>query len=91
MEKDLPLRGYKVIELATVVAAPTAGRLLAEFGAEVIKIEPPSGDPLREIGEMHMSAPLTSVCQNKIVRPEAAGTQKARPLSLFPKRNVQFS
>jgi len=54
MEKDLPLRGYKVIELATVVAAPTAGRLLAEFGAEVIKIEPPSGDPLREIGEMHM-------------------------------------
>lgn len=54
MEKDLPLSGYKVIELATVVAAPTAGRLLAEFGAEVIKIEPPSGDPLREIGEMHM-------------------------------------
>lgn len=41
MKKDLPLSGYKVIELATVVAAPTAGRLLAEFGAEVIKIEPP--------------------------------------------------
>lgn len=53
MNKELPLSGYRVIELATVVAAPTAGRLLAEFGAEVIKIEPPSGDPLREIGEMH--------------------------------------
>lgn len=55
MDKELPLSGYKVIELATVVAAPTAGRLLAEYGAEVIKIEmPPFGDPLRSIGEMHM-------------------------------------
>lgn len=54
MKKELPLSGYKVIELATVVAAPTAGRLMAEFGADVIKIEPPSGDPLRGIGEMHM-------------------------------------
>ena len=54
MSNQLPLSGYKVIELATVVAAPTAGRLLAEYGAEVIKIEMPSGDPLRGIGEMHM-------------------------------------
>lgn len=54
MSNQLPLSGYKVIELATVVAAPTAGRLLAEYGAEVIKIEMPSGDPLRSIGEMHM-------------------------------------
>lgn len=53
MKNELPLSGYKVIELATVVAAPTAGRLLAEYGAEVIKIEMPSGDPLRSIGEMH--------------------------------------
>lgn len=55
MTKTLPLQGYKVIELATVVAAPTAGRLLSDYGAEVIKIEmPPAGDPLREVGEMHM-------------------------------------
>ena len=55
MTKDLPLQGYKVIELATVVAAPTAGRLLSDYGAEVIKIEmPPAGDPLRSVGEMHM-------------------------------------
>ncbi len=55
MTKDLPLQGYKVIELATVVAAPTAGRLLSDYGAEVIKIEmPPAGDPLRGVGEMHM-------------------------------------
>ena len=55
MTNDLPLKGYKVIELATVVAAPIAGRLLSDFGAEVIKIEmPPDGDPLRSVGEMHM-------------------------------------
>lgn len=54
MDKTLPLKGIKVIELATVVAAPTAGRLLADFGAEVIKIETPDGgDVLRAVGEMH--------------------------------------
>jgi formyl-CoA transferase len=43
-----PLRGIRVLELGNFVAAPTAGRLLAEFGAEVIKIElPQGGDEVR--------------------------------------------
>ncbi|NMA49344.1 MAG: CoA transferase [Tissierellia bacterium] len=42
-----PLEGVKVIELATFIAAATAGRFLADLGAEVIKIESPKGDPLR--------------------------------------------
>ncbi|KUO94612.1 CaiB/BaiF CoA transferase family protein [Ferroacidibacillus organovorans] len=43
-----PLHGLKVLELGQLVAAPFATRLLAEFGAEVIKVEPPSkGDPIR--------------------------------------------
>ena len=43
-----PLRGIRVLELGNFVAAPTAGRLLAEFGAEVIKIElPRTGDEVR--------------------------------------------
>lgn len=54
MHSTFPLEGIKVIELATVVAAPTAGRILAEYGAEVIKIEMPgAGDSLRVIGDMH--------------------------------------
>lgn len=55
MEKQkLPLAGMKVIELATVVAAPTVGRLLANYGAEVIKIEtPPFGDQQRRIGKTY--------------------------------------
>ncbi len=52
-EIKMPLEGIRVIELAAVVAAPTAGRMLAHFGAEVIKIEAPSGDVLRKVGDMH--------------------------------------
>jgi len=49
----LPLQGIKVIELGTLIAGPSCGRLLAEFGAEVIKIEAPdSGDQLRQWRKM---------------------------------------
>lgn len=37
--KKMPLEGIRVVELATVVAAPTASRVLCAFGAEVIKVE----------------------------------------------------
>jgi formyl-CoA transferase len=44
-----PLDGLKVVELGTLIAGPFASRILAEFGAEVIKIESPDGgDPLRK-------------------------------------------
>ena len=47
MEQSLPLAGLKVVELATVVAGPAAARILAGYGAEVIKIETPvKGDLL---------------------------------------------
>ena len=50
----LPLQGVKVIELGTLIAGPFCARLLAEFGAEVIKIEPPGGgDPLRKWRKLH--------------------------------------
>jgi formyl-CoA transferase len=42
-----PLAGVRVLELGTMLAGPFAARLLGEFGAEVIKVEPPEGDPLR--------------------------------------------
>jgi len=38
---DGPLSGIRVVELGTLIAAPFAARLLAEFGAEVVKIEQP--------------------------------------------------
>lgn len=42
------LEGYRVVELAIWVAGPAAGGLLADWGADVIKVEGPSGDPMRE-------------------------------------------
>lgn len=48
---NMPLAGLKVVELATVVAAPTAGRMLCAYGAEVIKVETLYGDEMRLAGE----------------------------------------
>ncbi|ALG84595.1 CaiB/BaiF CoA transferase family protein [Gordonia phthalatica] len=45
--RRLPLAGVRVLELGNYIAAPTAGRMLADFGAEVIKIERETGDELR--------------------------------------------
>ncbi|KAA0180359.1 CaiB/BaiF CoA transferase family protein [Cupriavidus cauae] len=47
-EKDLPLAGVKVLEFCTVAAGPFCGMLLADMGADVVKIEPPDGDTLRQ-------------------------------------------
>ena len=44
---DLPFTGLKVIDCASYIAAPAAATMLADFGADVLKIEPPEGDPLR--------------------------------------------
>ncbi len=46
-----PLAGYRVLELGSTVAGPFCGRLFADFGAEVIKVEPAEGDAVRSFGE----------------------------------------
>jgi formyl-CoA transferase len=49
-----PLTGLKVLELGTLIAGPYCARLMAEFGAEVVKIETPGeGDPLRKWRKLH--------------------------------------
>ncbi|MYL71674.1 CoA transferase [Halobacillus litoralis] len=50
--EHLPLQGVRVLELGTLLAGPFSGRLLADFGAEVIKVEPPGkSDPMRNWGK----------------------------------------
>ena len=46
-----PLAGVRVLELCSTIAGPACGRLLADFGAEVTKVEPPGGDSMRGMGK----------------------------------------
>ena len=45
--QDSPLHGVRIVDLTTGLAGPFATRMLAEAGADVVKVEPPSGDPAR--------------------------------------------
>ena len=44
-----PLEGLRIVELAQMIAGPSSGQLLADYGADVIKIEPPGGDYARQL------------------------------------------
>lgn len=46
----LPLAGLRVLEAGSSIAAAFCAKLLAAFGAEVVKVEPPEGDPIRQVG-----------------------------------------
>lgn len=65
MEK--PLQGLRVIELGQLLAGPFAGCMLGYFGAEVIKVEPPGGDPIRNWREVKDGTSLwwRSLARNK--------------------------
>ena len=51
----LPLDGVRVVEMTHMVMGPTCGMILAQLGAEVIKVEPPVGDKTRSLGGMGTS------------------------------------
>jgi formyl-CoA transferase len=54
MPDPLPLRGLRVLDLASFIAGPVATTVMGDYGAEVIKIEPPGeGDPQRKLGQAH--------------------------------------
>ena len=57
----------RVLELGSLIAGPFAGQLLGDYGAEVIKVEPPTGDPMRRWGVVHEGEGLwwTSIARNK--------------------------
>ena len=62
-----PLAGLRVLEMGSTVAGPFCGRLLADFGAEVVKIEDPAGDPVRTMGKRFHGKSLyaASIFRNK--------------------------
>jgi crotonobetainyl-CoA:carnitine CoA-transferase CaiB-like acyl-CoA transferase len=62
-----PLSGYKVIELGSTVAGPFCARLMADFGADVIKVEQKEGDAVRSMGSQKDGRSLygASILRNK--------------------------
>lgn len=57
-QSGLPLAGLRVLELGHYIAGPFATRLLADMGAEVVKVEPPEGDPIRGWGSKAQGHPV---------------------------------
>ena len=48
-----PLHGVRVLEIGSFIAGPFAGQLLGDYGADVVKVEAPDGDPMRQWGLTH--------------------------------------
>ncbi|MCP1467844.1 CaiB/BaiF CoA-transferase family protein [Pseudomonas sp. S3E17] len=79
-----PLSGIKVIEIGTLIAAPFAARLMAEFGAEVIKIEAlGQGDPLRKWRKLHEGTSLWWYLQSRNKKSLALDLKSAEGLDLI--------
>ncbi|MEM1161501.1 MAG: CaiB/BaiF CoA-transferase family protein [Pseudomonadota bacterium] len=66
-EQTGPLRGLRIVEFGHFIAAPFATRVLGDLGAEIIKVEPPNGDPIRGWGGQLDGKPLwwSSHARNK--------------------------
>lgn len=83
-----PLAGLRVLEMGSTVAGPFCGRLLADFGAEVVKIEDPAGDPVRTMGKRFHGKSLyaASIFRNKALLAldlrQTRGREVARALAL---------
>src|SRR5262249_30502044 len=74
--KNGPLAGFRVLDLGMVVAGSMVGTILAEFGADVIKVEPPAGDTTRRGG-------VTFLGYNKWKRGIVMDLRQPRALELF--------
>ncbi len=82
--ENLPLKGVRVLEIATFIAAPFCGATLSEFGAEVIKVEmPEKGDPLRQWGTI-------SECGDSLVWLSEARNKKSITLDLRKKEGAEL-
>lgn len=87
-----PLAGHRVLELGSTASGPFCARLLADFGAEVVKIEAREGDAIRQLGETVDGKSLyaATMCRNKRIASFDLRMPKARALlkSLVPQFDI---
>jgi crotonobetainyl-CoA:carnitine CoA-transferase CaiB-like acyl-CoA transferase len=83
MNKKYSLNGIRVIDAATVIAGPTIGMLLGDFGADVIKVEHPRGDVLRATGHQKDGVGLWFKMANRNKRGITLNFGKAKGQALF--------
>ena len=92
MQGQGPLSNYRVLELGSTVAGPFCARLLADFGADVVKIEAAEGDPVRQLGEVVDGKSLygASILRNKRIASFDFRRPQARELlkRLIPKFDI---
>lgn len=77
-----PLAGQRVLELGSTASGPFCGRLLADFGADVVKVEATEGDAIRELGQTVDGKSLyaATICRNKRIVSLDLRSPKARDI-----------
>jgi crotonobetainyl-CoA:carnitine CoA-transferase CaiB-like acyl-CoA transferase len=86
---ELPLAGVRVVEMTHMVMGPTCGMILAQLGAEVIKVEPPAGDKTRSLGGMGTSFfPLFNRGKRSVVLDFAKAEDRATMQRLLASADV---
>src|ERR1700739_397714 len=87
-----PLAGFRVLELGSTASGPFCSRLLADFGADVFKVEAVEGDAIRELGETVSGKSLyaATICRNKKIISLNLRTEKACKLlkSMLPEFDI---
>ncbi len=91
-ERRGPLAGYRVLELCSTIAGPACARLFADFGAEVIKVEPRDGDSVRSIGGLDRNVSLygAGILRNKSTVSINLKTDEGRDLLLDMARHADI-
>jgi crotonobetainyl-CoA:carnitine CoA-transferase CaiB-like acyl-CoA transferase len=81
-----PLEGLKVLELARILAGPWVGQLLADLGADVVKVERPgAGDDTRGWGPPFIEGPTARISRRPTSTPAIAASAPSRPISKPPR------
>src|SRR5882762_3894947 len=85
MDRDGLLAGTRILDLSIWRPGPYATQLLAEIGADIIKVEPPGGDPMRAYPELFVSL---SANKRSIVLDLKSDTDRERALELAASADV---